>query len=131
MPTTEFTITAGVTWRFHLSGMPDDEHETAYPIIEITYGYSPGSKAFTPRGEYGPIDPPDPPEIEFISAKLIDGDGLDPDQSQVNDKARDWLDDDGFDEACANAEEHSGPGPDAAYDRMRDEPDPPYHGDDF
>lgn len=125
----EFTITTEITWRFHLSGMPDDEHETAYPKIEITYGYSPGSKAFTPPGEYGPIDPPDAPEIEFISGRLIDGDGLDPTQDQVNDKARDWLDDDGFDEACAYAEKFSGPDPDEVAERraemraerMRDE----------
>ena len=51
------------------------DDDVAYPMIEITYDYSRGSPAFTPRGEYGPIDPPEPPGLEFRQARLIAADG--------------------------------------------------------
>ena len=86
------------------SGLAPGEHEVAYPKVAITYDYTPGRPAYTPRGEYGPIDPPDPPEINLIEAKLIDGDGLGPSLQQVRDWAIDYLDtDEGFEAACNHA----------------------------
>ena len=92
--------------KFQLSGMPDDEREVAYPKLLISYDYVPGRAACTPRGEYGPIDPPDPPEITILTAKLIDGDGLAPTQGQLDDWAQDYADSDaGFESLCNNAED--------------------------
>ena len=102
---TVHTIDAELTIKFRLSDMPDDEREVAYPKVRITYSFTKGKPAYTPRGEYAPIDPPEPAEVDLVSATLIDGDGLDPTQSQVNDWAQDYLDCDGYDRAC-----------DAAYD---------------
>ena len=42
-----------------------DEAETE---IVVGYHYTPGRPAFTPRGEYAPIDPPEGPEVEIIGA---------------------------------------------------------------
>lgn len=117
----QHTITAEIEVKFRLPDMPDDEREVAYPKVAVTYNYTPGRPAFTPRGEYAPIDPPEPAEVSFVSAALIDGDGLAPEPFQVNDWASDWLDDAGYDEACAHAEQNSGPDPDEAYERMRDD----------
>lgn len=116
---TTHTITATPDVKFWVVGCEDPE--VANPTIEITYSYTPGRPAFTPRGEYAPIDPPEPAEVDLISAKLVDADGLRPQGEDVADWANDWLQGDGYEEACANAEETSGPDPDEAYDRMRDE----------
>jgi hypothetical protein len=81
------------------------ETETAYPVVEIEFSYIPGRRAYTPRGESAPIDPPEPPEVEFISARLVEGDGLEPEQGQVDEWAQQWLaDDDGYN-AAGNAAE--------------------------
>lgn len=71
-------------------------HDTdvEYPIIEIEYGYIRGRPAYTPRGEYAPIDPPDPAEVDFRSAKLIDGKGMKIGQEEVDFWAREYLDSD-------------------------------------
>jgi hypothetical protein len=114
------TITAEVEVRFRVAGLEDLEN--AFPTIEIAFDYAPGRPAYTPRGEYAPIDPPDPAEVSFRSAKLISGDGLDPPDAQVDEWARDYLDtDEGYEAACRAAEENSGPDPDEWYDRKRDE----------
>ena len=82
-----------------------DECEAAYPIVEITFKYWPGRPAYTPRGEYGPIDPPDPADAEIIGVKLVDGDGLDPEYEQLRQWADEWLESDaGFKLACRHAE---------------------------
>lgn len=118
------TITTRLHVLFSIPGMPDDERESADPTVEIEYRYSPGCPAFTPRGEYAPIDPPDPAEVEFVSARLIEGDGLAPEPEQVDQWAQDWLDsDEGYRDACRNAESNSGPDPDAAYEARRDDAD--------
>jgi hypothetical protein len=94
-----------VEHKFSFPGLEPGDYESAYPEIEITYKFYPATPAYTPRGEYGPIDPPDPPEVEFISATLIDGDGLTPNEDQVEELARDFLDsDEGFRAACNSAE---------------------------
>ncbi len=97
------TIDAELEIKFRLSGMPEDEREVAYPKVRIAYTFTKGLPAYTPRGEYAPIDPPEPAEVDLISATLIDGDGLDPTQTQINEWAQDYLDDQGYDRACANA----------------------------
>ena len=100
---TRHTIKAEIEVHFQLSGMPDDEREVAYPEIEITYDFSPGCPA---RIRYDENDhPAESPEVEVISAKLLDGDGLDPTQDQVWQWAEVWLDGDGFDRACEQASE--------------------------
>lgn len=97
------TLDADLTIKFRLSGMPDDEREVAYPRVRITYKFAKGRPAYIPRGEYAPIDPPEPAEVELIDAKLIDGDGLAPTRGQVQDWAQDYLDGDGYDHALRNA----------------------------
>lgn len=124
----QHTIQAEIEVKFLIPGMPDDEREVAYPKVEITYEYSPGCPAFTPRGEYAPIDPPEPAEVQFISAKLIDGDGLGPTNQQVQEWPSDWIEDAGFNEACDHAETMRRPDPDYAYESRRD--DAVFIGDD-
>lgn len=120
----QHTIIAEIEVKFRLTDMPDDEHETAYPKVAVTYDYTPGRPAFTPRGEYAPIDPPEPAEVNFISAELVDGDGLMLTPQQVQERASDWLDDAGYEEACRHAEQNSGPDPDYAYEARRDDGQP-------
>lgn len=86
------TLTAEVEVKFVPAGLHDTEVE--YPVIEIDYGYIRARPAFTPRGEYAPIDPPEPAEVDLLAARLIDGRGLLPTQEQIDDWARDYLDSD-------------------------------------
>ena len=80
------------------------DDDVAYPVIEITYRYSPGRRAYTPRGEYGPIDPPEPAEVEYVSAELIEGNGLTPLPGQVEQWGQDYIaSDDGYHHACREA----------------------------
>lgn len=92
--------------------------------------------AFTPRGEYAPIDPPEPAVVELAGARLIDGDGLAPTAEQLDDWANNWIDTEGYDECIAHAEALSSPDPDDARDAARDAafdpPSPePFCGGDF
>ena len=51
----------------------EDEDSEDDPIeVTITFDYVPGSPAYTPRGEYLPTDPPDPPEINIRSIMPLD-----------------------------------------------------------
>ena len=73
------------------------EIETAYPTIEIEYKHTEGA----PQTLW---EPADPDEIEFVSASLIDGDGLVPTKSQIDEWAMEWLaTDHGYEKACENA----------------------------
>lgn len=118
----EHTIEAEIEVKFSFPGLADGEHETAYPVFVINYRYSPGHPAHTPRGEYAPIDPPEGPEVEFISAHLINNDGLSPTAEQVQDWAEEWLaSDEGCSFACRYAEESRRPDPDALYEQARDD----------
>ena len=38
----------------------------------VKYDFTPGSRAYTPRGEYAPIDPPEPPEINVTDLCVRD-----------------------------------------------------------
>jgi hypothetical protein len=101
------TLTAEIEIKHQPPGMglPDDEYEVSYPEVEITYRYTRGRPAYTPRGEYGPIDPADPAEVELVGAKLINGDGLLPEYEQVREWAENYLDSDkGYQFAIRNAE---------------------------
>jgi len=75
------------------------------PKLEITYSYLPGSPAVYYQRNGDPGWPADPAELELINVKLIDGNGLDPTDQQVQKWANDWLDDAGYSEACGHAEE--------------------------
>ena len=37
----------------------------------VSFNYIPGRPAHTPRGEYAPIDPPDPPEIDIRRIEIM------------------------------------------------------------
>ena len=102
---TRHTILAEIEYKFRFPGLEPGEHETAYPKVEITYSFIKGRPAYTPRGEYGPIDPPDPPEVGFISATMVDADGMEFPPAKVDEIASDWLDGDGWELAVRNAED--------------------------
>lgn len=74
-------------------GLPDDEFEVSYPKVEIEVRYTPGSPGvrMTRNGDGWP---PDPPEIDLVSARLIDGDGLNPTPEKVTEWVQGYLDDD-------------------------------------
>lgn len=82
------TVTAEIEVNFTPAGLT--ETETAYPEIEITFSYSPGTPEQGPTFDCGG-QPAEGPEIELVSAKLIDGHGIEPTQEQVNDWAEEWL----------------------------------------
>lgn len=84
----------------------DDDHLFVYPKMNIEFCYTPGHPAYTPRGEYAPIDPPEAPEIEFVSAILISNHGLTLTRKQIDEWASDFLiSNDGYDAACRVAED--------------------------
>jgi hypothetical protein len=112
------TIQAEIRVQFRFPGMPDDERETAYPTVDIEFDFVPGCAATGPSYASGG-GPADPAECNFIGATLIDGNGLAPTAEQVDDWARDWLHDAGYEEACELATR--GPDPDAAYEQARDD----------
>ncbi len=101
----QHTIEAEVEVKFRIPDMPADERDVAYPTMAITYNYKAGRRAFTPRGEYAPIDPPEPPEVELVGVKLLNGDGLEPEYERLLEWAENWLDDAGFNRACEFAED--------------------------
>ena len=73
--------------------------------VEITYHYTPGRPARGPSYASGG-EPPDPPEVEFLSAKF--GAKLDKDlQERLDEWAEDLLQGDGYDDAVSNAEDNS------------------------
>jgi hypothetical protein len=81
------------------------DFEAIYPVVVIEYEYMPGSPAYTPRGEFAPIDPPIAPECRFLSAKLVRCADFDPTPAQVEEWSMDWLDsEEGFSSACYYAE---------------------------
>lgn len=96
------------------------EHEHAYPTLDIEFEYQAGRPATGPTFWSGG-EPAEGAELDLIHVTLIDGDGLDPTDAQLAEWAEDWLNDGGYDRACQLAEDESGPDPDAAYERMRDD----------
>ncbi len=68
--------------------------------LDIEFQYHPGTPQRGPSYASGG-EPAEGPELEFLHATLIDGDGLDPSSAQLQEWAEDWLDsDDGHDAAC-------------------------------
>lgn len=97
-------IEAEIEVKFHLSGAPDDEREVAYPTVLIEYAFSKGCREVLYLRNGDPGFPAEPPEVEAVNAKLIDGDGLAPTEDQVWQWAQDWIDSEaGYNLACANA----------------------------
>ena len=102
-----------------------EESDLAWPTMGITFHYTPGRPAYTPRGEYAPIDPPESPEVDVIAAEVVKGeeDGVD----LTPEQALEWADryvsenDIAFSDLCAHAEEDRQPDPDREYDRRRDD----------
>lgn len=75
--------------QFSFPGLADGDYEVAFPALQIEFKYTPGT----------------PPDIDFVSAKLIDGDGLNPAEDQLFDWARDFLTTDhGYEMACRAAD---------------------------
>lgn len=118
----EYTLTTELEVEFCPPGAPDEERDVAYPMVEISYRYLPGCGPFTPPGEYAPIDPPDPPEVDFIGAKMIERNGAPIEVGDLQTVARNWFySDAGVREAINCAEESRRPDPDEAYERARDD----------
>lgn len=92
---TNHTIRAEIEVRFHLSGAPDDERETAYPTVDIDFTYVRGAPATWTDPGYGA-------EIEVVRATLVNGDGLAPTAEQVDAWAEIWLQDAGYDRDCVD-----------------------------
>lgn len=101
---TRHTITADITVKFLIPGMPPDERECTDIRVDITYDFTRGSPAFYNRSS-GSWDPPDPHEIELVEAVLVEGGGLSPTGEQVDEWAGDWLADAGYEAAVAQAVE--------------------------
>ena len=78
--------------------------DNAYPTIEITFDYERGYTPGTPRGEYGPIDPPVDPELHLREATLTKGTANPMPAAQVRKLAEKWLLGPGRAYACDCAE---------------------------
>lgn len=118
MPAAKVNITVQIPVQFHFPGLAEDEREVASPTLRIAYRYQRGA-APTMYARNG--DPGWPAEVEFVSAELLDGDGLAPTQVQVNEWAENWLDGDGYEQACEHGEDMRHPDPDDERDRRRDD----------
>lgn len=76
--------------------------------ILVKYDFTPGTRAYTPRGEYAPIDPPEPPEInitdlcvrDFIHGSPVWRSAEKWEWEQYTDLVLDRR----FDDLCANAQ---------------------------
>lgn len=93
--------------------------------VWVDYDFSPAVPAYTPRGEYAPIDPPESADAEVVAAQWRDCSAGD----DVKTPCPGWLisllsDDDAFRDALIrDAENSHGPDPDYLYEMRRDEPD--------
>ena len=96
-----------------------DPDTDVYVVMEITYDFRKGHAAVMYLRNGDPGYPAEPAEVDFIDARLIDGDGLNPTQEQIDQWAEDWLAGDGYELACEYALP-SEPDPDAAYEAKRD-----------
>jgi hypothetical protein len=79
-------------------GTDPDEMEVAYPEVEIEFNFIPGSPQTGPSYASGG-EPATDPEIEALKVTVINGDGIDMENSQWLDRAQDWLDSKGYDAA--------------------------------
>lgn len=115
-----YTITAERMVSFTFPGLAEGERESTEIKLEIEYTYSPGLPERGPSYSSGG-EPAEPAEVSLVLAKLLDGNGLAPDDAQVQEWADEWLQGDGFDAACQHAEEASQPDPDYLYEMNRDD----------
>lgn len=105
------TYDAEIPFKFRPTGSED--FEIAYPEVRITYRYSPGRPAYTPRGEYAPVDPPEEPEVDVVKVELLDADELDErmlteivgGSSAIFDAVCNWVDEHGYEVLCREAED--------------------------
>lgn len=88
--TTKHKITTELQYRFPINH--EGEYESAYPEVEVAFSMLPGS----PQTH---DDPGCGPELEFISARIIKSDGVDPDADDLAELAEEWLDGEGRDAA--------------------------------
>jgi hypothetical protein len=94
--------------------------------VLVDYEFSPGMAAYTPPGEYAPIDPPEPADAEVVAARWRD---CDADEHIKYQDCPGWLismlsdDDDLRRSLIDDAESNQGPDPDYLYEMRRDEPD--------
>jgi acetamidase/formamidase len=114
------TIQTDVEYRFTFPGLAEGDFEIAYPTLDIEFSFTPGCPATGPSYSSGG-EPADPAEVEIISVKLVNADGVTLSDDQLKELADKWLDGAGYQEACDAADAQSGPDPDAAYEAMRDE----------
>lgn len=83
------------------------EEETVMPTLRIKFSYMPGSPAVMYQRNGDPGWPAESPEVELISAELVDGDGVEPTQEQINDWAENYLaSDEGFAHVIREAADH-------------------------
>jgi len=96
--------------------------------VRFHYDFTPGKPAYTPRGEYAPIDPPEPPEVTVTYLEVrgvVDGklSWMKPTEAETalimawfnNNPDIEWaLIEDAEIKAC------EGPDPDRAYDEWKD-----------
>lgn len=85
------TITTEIEVKFVPAGC--SEEETEYPEIEIEFEYTPGEPELGPTYSSGGT-PASSDEISFVSAKLINGAGLEPTPTQIENWGREYLDSD-------------------------------------
>lgn len=108
------TITADIEVSFTFPGLTAGEYETAMLVVDIDYDYMPGCAASWD-------DPSWSAECSIITARTVKDDGLSLSKDEVFDRAREWLNDEGYREACDQAEQDRLPDPDEAYERARDD----------
>jgi hypothetical protein len=106
----------------------EDELANSSLDVRFHYDFTPGKPAYTPRGEYAPIDPPEPPEI-IVTKIEVHGevDGKLAWKAPTEAEARllwSWYENNS-DLQLAMMEEaerwhYEGPDPDRAYDEWKD-----------
>lgn len=115
-------ITTGITVTFPIND--EGERDSAQPKLEITYTYQPGSPGCMYQRNGDPGWPPEAPEVEVVSVKVLDADGIGffgNETQEWETRAQDWLDDEGFDLACEHAEAGRMPDPDDLADMRRED----------
>lgn len=120
---TEHTLTAELDVQFHVAGMPDDEREAVRLSVLITYLFTQGAPEVRYQRNGDPGWPADPDEVEFVSAKLINGDGIAATQTQIDAWAESWLYDGGYGDAVDNARRANEPDPDYMRDIAEEDRD--------
>lgn len=94
--------------------------ETQFRVC-FNYSYTPGRPAFTPRGEYAPIDPPEPAEVEigqigiWEDAKWRHATKL---EAAI---LTEWAEEHCLDDMIEEAEAKRHPDPDEAYELSQEE----------